>query len=186
MKKMLVRTLAGLTCMSFAPAWAVEGSMSCKVTGNVVVVSEEGKFKQGRSMTSGIKQDDELQLTYSITKQLMKLSLERPNGLVVEFLLLGGVPEQLASAYTLKPSGISARDMLGHRVGIFSDYITADNLVGTYFHLSRYHKNYWHGVLIKDGKEHMWAQTSTLNCRHDKDTLDSALTEFGVNIDTKR
>ena len=58
-------------------AQSAEGSMDCTVTGNVVVASEEGKFKSYSGVQGGVKVNEKVVLTYKVrTLVSQRLTIE--------------------------------------------------------------------------------------------------------------
>ncbi len=77
MKKLLllVVLVASLGCN--AESQSVEGSMDCTVTGNVVVASEEGKFRTYGGIKGDVQVNEKLTLKYQVMKDSFYITLER-------------------------------------------------------------------------------------------------------------
>ncbi len=158
------------------PAWAVIGSMTCKVTGNVVVASEEGKFKQYSGLKDGVKNGEEVKLAYSVSPNSVYIGLERmkENG----FEGLTGIYLAADAKYERSTDGGIIGSRKSEDLSLMPDYIRVSNGIGQEFYLSRYYKSDWHGIYVwLSGPDH-WVHTMTLNCRHNNDQMDTAFKEF--------
>ena len=62
-----------------AYAQSADGAMDCTVTGNVVVASEEGKFKTYSSIEGGVKANEKVILSYTVSSESIYIKLERIN-----------------------------------------------------------------------------------------------------------
>ena len=78
MKKIIF--LALLVASFSCKAQSAEGSMDCTVTGNVVVASEEGKFKSYSSIQGGVKANEKVILTYRVSSNSIYIDLKREQG----------------------------------------------------------------------------------------------------------
>ena len=64
---------------SQAFAQSADGAMDCTVTGNVVVASEEGKFKTYSGIKGGVKANEKLILTYKVSNNSIYIELDPAN-----------------------------------------------------------------------------------------------------------
>ena len=159
-------------------AQSAEGSMDCTVTGNVVVASEEGKFKTYSSMEGGVKANEKVTLNYRVGNNSIYISLERnvkeKSNIIINQYFSTDMPETTAE----KASGgfFIKNSTHNHSISFMPDYIRINNFEE--FVLSRYYKNDWHGVYSDVMPRDLVAQTLTFDCRHSKDNMDEAFKLF--------
>lgn len=161
--------LLSLFITSKAIAQQVNGSMDCKVTGNVVVSSEEGKFKRYSSIKDGSKEGDKLVFRYTIRDSGLFLSLENELTKHIE----------LNTVFDFKDGKLERPKSRGliysapyTEVTFSDDYIRLENPFGKIF-ISRYYKNDWHGIYLMLNAMELTTQTMTINCRHNNDQMET-------------
>ncbi|HQR85615.1 MAG: hypothetical protein B7Y59_10025 [Burkholderiales bacterium 35-55-47] len=161
--------LLSLLITSKAIAQQVNGSMDCKVTGNVVISSEEGKSKRYSSIKDGSKEGDKLTFKYTIRNSGLFLSLENEFTKHIE----------LNTIFDFKDGKLERPKSRGliytgtyNEVTFSEDYIRLENSFGKIF-LSRYYKNDWHGIYLMISAMELTTQTMTINCRHNNDQMES-------------
>lgn len=161
-----------------AHAQSVDGSMVCTVTGNVVVASEEGKFKTYPNIEGGVKANERLILDYRVTNNSIFIELRRDqpgkNTVINDFL---SSSQSDISAEKGKNGGfIFSQANSNHSVSFLPDYIRINQFQELF--LSRYYKNDWHGIYTYVSRPEPFTQTLTLNCRHTNDKMDAAFKLF--------
>ena len=159
-------------------AQSVKGSMNCSVTGNVVVASEEGKFKSYSSIQGGVKVNDRVILEYEVSSNSIYIALKREqvekNSIIVAYL---STTNAETFAEKRKSSGFIVEDLrFQHSVSFLPDYIRIKEF--SEFFISRYYKNDWHGIFSEVHNLEATTQTLTLNCRHTNDKMDAAFKIF--------
>lgn len=176
MKNILILTILFI---SQAYAQSVDGAMDCTATGNVVVSSEEGKFKTYSGLQGGVNVNEVLNLTYSVTNNSIYISLKRDkaeNNIVINSRL--STNDVNTSAEKGKGGGFVLETKFNHSVSFTPDYIRIYEFKE--FVISRYYKNDWHGIYVYVSPLDLSTQTITLNCRHTNDKMDSAFKIFNV------
>ena len=171
--------LIPLTVISIqAFARDVEGSMDCTVTGNVVVSSEEGKFKTYAGLQGGVSKNENLNLSYSVTSNSIYIALKREQA--DKNILLGAFLNSNDSQ-TYAEKGASGGFVLtdsrfNHSVSFLPDYIRINEI--REFVISRYYKNDWHGIYSYVSPLDLSTHTLTFNCRHTRDKMADAFKLF--------
>jgi hypothetical protein len=176
MKKLLILTLFFSTQVF---SQSVDGVMDCTVTGNVVVASEEGKFKTYSGFPGGVKANEKLSLNYRVTNNSIYITLKRDQperNIVIGY---GLSTKDLSTTAEKGPNGgfIVSDSTEGHSISFLPDYIRINDL--DQFSI-RYYKNDWHGIFSSVNTFSSTTQTLTLNCRHTIDKMESAFKIFTV------
>jgi len=175
MKKTLILIIL---FFSQAQAKSVDGAMDCTVTGNVVVASEEGKFKTYSSIEGGVQSNEKLILNYTVTNNSIYIELKRnqaEKNIVINDNLSSIDADTTAQKY--KGGGIVlSQDNRGYSISFFPDYIRVKHIAE--FALSRYYKSDWHGIYSFVDPVGSIIQTLTFNCRHTNDKMDDAFKIF--------
>ena len=166
-------------------AQSVVGVMDCTVTGNVVVSSEEGKFKKYSGIQGGVEVNEKLTLKYEVTNNGIYIGLERNNDkneiIINAYYSLRDAENKFERD---KNGGIIAtQSKYNHGISLLSDYIRITEFRD--FYLKRYYKNDWHGIFSYVDLFNMSTQTVTVNCRHTNDTMDAAFKIFSNNKSSK-
>lgn len=163
---------------SHAYAQVIEGTMDCTVTGNVVVASEEGKFKTYSGTKGGVKANEKVALNYLVSDNSIYIELKRDqveNNIVINFVLSSSNVDTIAEKY--KNNGIVLRqNEYKHSISFLPDYIRIKNFAE--LSISRYYKNDWHGIYSYVNPADATIQALTLNCRHINDKMDAAFQIF--------
>jgi hypothetical protein len=163
---------------SLAHAQSADGSMDCTVTGNVVVASEEGKFKTYSGIKGGVKANEKLILTYKVSNNSIYIELNRvqaENNTVMNAYLSSTAINTIAEKY--KNAGFILTDTnFNHSISFLPDFIRVKDRAE--FFISRYYKNDWHGIYSSVSSWDLTAQTLTLNCRQTDDKMDAAFKIF--------
>jgi hypothetical protein len=176
MKRILF--LLMLTVSFSCNAQSAEGSMDCTVTGNVVVATEEGKFKSYSSIQGGVRVNERVILTYEVRSNSVYIALKRmqvENNTIINAYLSSDNVETKAEKN--KGGGFIVEDSnLHHSVSFLPDYIRIKQF--SEFFISRYYKNDWHGIFSAVHNLDSATQTLTLNCKHTNDKMDAAFKVF--------
>jgi hypothetical protein len=156
---------------------SIKGKMDCRVTGNFVIASEEGKLKQYSGMKDGVELNEQINLIYSASKGSLYASLERPkkqkNNIVINvYFNLDDTETQGEKS----KRGVILKNNLGE-LSFLDDYIRINSLSGSLY-LRRYYKNDWHGIYARIFGPDTFTHTITLDCRHTEDRMEEALTEL--------
>ena len=159
-------------------AQSVEGAMDCTVTGNVVVASEEGKFKKYSGIQGGVEANEKLTFKYDVTGNSIYMGLERKNaqkeGVINAFYSSKDAEVKIERD---KNGGIIFTETnYHHGISFLPDYIRIKEIGEIY--LKRYYKNDWHGIFSYVDLLNMSAHSLTLNCRHINDNMDAAFKIF--------
>lgn len=166
-------------------AQSVVGEMDCTVTGNVVVASEEGKFKTYSGIQGGVEANEKLTLKYDVTSNSIYMGLERNNAkkeVVINAFYISKNAE--IKIERDKNGGIIFTDTkFNHGISFLPDYIRITEF--REFYLKRYYKNDWHGIFSYVDLFSMSAHALTLNCRHINDNMEAAFKIFTSNKSTK-
>jgi hypothetical protein len=166
-------------------AQSVVGSMDCTVTGNVVVASEEGKFKTYSGIQGGVEANEKLTLKYNVTSNSIYMGLERNNDkkqIVINAHYSAGNAD--IKFERNKNGGIIVTDTnFNQGISLLPEYIRITGFKTLY--LTRYYKNDWHGIFSNVDLFDMSAQTLTLNCRHINDNMDAAFKILNNNKSSK-
>jgi hypothetical protein len=161
-----------------AYAQFVEGAMDCTVTGNVVVASEEGKFKTYSAMQDGVKINEKLTLTYNVGIDSVYIALKRAQSdknIVINSFL--STNDSGIVAEKVQGDGIILSHKQSERsISFLPDYIRIKEHKD--FAISRYYKNDWHGIYSYVNPPDSFAHTLTFSCRHTNDKMDSAYKLF--------
>jgi len=158
----------------------VDGAMDCTVTGNVVVASEEGKFKTYNGIQGGVTANEKLTLNYTVFNNSISIVLKRKQA-EQNIVIIGRLSSKdigtSAEKYENKGFGLQ-RSSYGHTKSIqfSSDYIEIKNFGE--FSIRRYYKNDWHGIYSFINLGESTIQTLTLNCRHTDDKMEDAFQIF--------
>jgi len=164
-----------------AYAQSADGAMDCTVTGNVVVASEEGKFKTYSSIEGGVKANEKVILRYTVGSESIYIGLERINA--EKTIIINSFKPFSAVGITAnkgKDGGFILTDTrYDTGISFLPDYIRI-NENGELF-VKRYYKNDWHGIFSNVDYINNSTQTLTLNCRHTNDRMDAAFKMFTGN-----
>ena len=155
-----------------------EGSMDCIVTGNVVVSSEEGKFKTYAGIKGGVTTNEKLNLSYSVMGSSVYIALKREqadkNILVSAYL---DSKNEKIFAERVRAGGLVIRDTeFNHSISFLPDFIRIYEF--RQFKISRYYKNDWHGIYSYVEPFDLSTHTLTFNCRHIIDRMEEAFKIF--------
>jgi hypothetical protein len=152
--------------------------MDCTITGNVVVASEEGKFKTYSSIQGGVKVNEKLILNYRVTNSSFYIELKRDQpGSNIIINAVHSADNRTAITEKLQYGGfIITEPKYNHSISFLPDYIRINEF--REFFISRYYKNDWHGIFSNVDKTDSSTQTLTLNCRHTNDKMDAAFNIF--------
>jgi hypothetical protein len=154
--------------------------MECTVTGNIVVASEDGKFKTYSGLKGGVEANEKLKLNYRATS----------NGFYIELVSVKEGKDVIINSYQSidDPKVDSSRGANGgiiltnterrHGISFLPDYIRI--AVFDVLYLSRYYKNDWHGIYSNVQGPDSYANIFTLNCRHVNDKMDVAQKIFNA------
>lgn len=173
------KTLILITFFSSqAYALSADGLMDCTVTGNVVVASEEGKFKTYSSIQGGVKVNEKLILNYQVTNSSFYIELKRDlPGSNIIINAVHSVDNPTTTTEKLQNGGFIIKDSkYNHSTSFLPDYIRIYSF--REFFISRYYKNDWHGIYSDVNKMDSSTQTLTLNCRHTNDKMDATFNIF--------
>ena len=171
---MKLTTLLLALVLATGSAWAVKGSMSCKVTGNVVVASEEGKFKQYAGFKDDVQQGDELKLEYEVLTDSVEIELAKMDRKPVSWAY---AHQRDAKFERSQNGGIVGDDKLG-TISLFPDYMRTQSGAFGELRMWRYYKSDWHGLYMAYGHREPTGHSMTIDCRHTNDQIDAALKEF--------
>jgi len=167
-----------LTASVISRAQSSEGSMNCTVTGNVVVSSEEGKFKTYSFIQGGVKANEKVTLDYRVDSISIYIALKRnqkeKSSIIYNYLESkhdGTTAEKANGGFFIKESTHN------HSISFMPDYIRINNFGE--FVIRRYYKNDWHGILFNVARDSDFTtQTITFNCRHSNDKMEEAFKIF--------
>lgn len=156
---------------------SADGAMDCTVTGNVVVASEEGKFKTYSSIQGGVKANEKVTLRYTVGSESIYIGLER----LLEDKIISNTYISTSSVDTTaeknKRGGFILTDNRnGNSLSFLPDYVRFKD-IGELF-IRRYYKNDWHGIYSYVNYINNSTQTLTLNCMHINDKMDAAFKIF--------
>lgn len=173
----LLTSLLPLT--SFAQNFA-SGSMDCVVTGNVVISSEEGKFKQFSGFKDGTQVGDRATLEYRVADNGIYLGLggklfEKTNEKTIMNMSISPSIKKESNPTKAKGFHISTDY---EKIWLTEDYISVNTQELGELNMKRYFKNDWHGIYSFYERVGMSAQTTVINCRHTKDDMSSAYEIF--------
>ena len=161
-------------------AQSVDGVMDCTVTGNVVVASEEGKFKTYSGFPGGVKANEKLSLNYRVTNNSIHITLKRDQperNIVIGYRL--STEDLSTTAEKGRNGGFILSDSTeGQSISFLPDYIRIYE--SKEFSIRKYHKNDWHGIFSSVNNFSSTTQTLTLDCRHTIDKMESAFKIFTV------
>ena len=161
-----------------AHAQSADGAMDCTVTGNVVVASEEGKFKTYSSIQGGVKANEKVILRYTVRSNTVYIGLER---LVAEKTII------ISTYKSTDDLNTTAENKRGEGFILTeTKYDTGLSFLPNYIRIKehgelfikRYYKNDWHGIFSDVDYLNNSTQTLTLNCRHTNDKMDAAFKLF--------
>ena len=159
-------------------AQSVGGEMDCTVTGNVVVATEEGKFKTYSGIEGGVEANEKLTLNYSVTSDSIFMGLKRNNP----------KKDTVINAYHYtkdsnikveknQDAGFIVKNIdYNHSISFLPDYIRIYGFRELF--LKRYYKNDWHGIYSNVDNSNSSTHTMTFNCRHTFDNMDEAFKIF--------
>jgi hypothetical protein len=148
------------------------GEMNCTVTGNVVVASEDGKFKQYAGVKDGIKTGDSLKLEYRFATHGAFLGLMRKDAKDEKIITSTYISLGNKGNIKHRKNGLILSEETFGEVSFLQDYIRISNIFGD-FYLSRYYKNDWHGIFINTSVPDLATHTMTFNCRHTFDAMEN-------------
>lgn len=176
--KLLLIQLTVISIQAFAKD--VEGSMDCVVTGNVVVSSEEGKFKTYAGLQGGVSKNENLNLSYSVTGSSIYIALKREQA-DKSILISAFLDSTDSQTYADKgdSGGFVIRESRlnwNRSVSFLPDYIRINEI--REFVISRYYKNDWHGIYSFVSPLDLSTHTLTFNCRHTRDKMADAFKLF--------
>jgi hypothetical protein len=161
-------------------AQSAEGSMDCTVTGNVVVASEEGKFKTYSGMEGGVKVNEKVKLNYRVSSNSIYIGLERnvkeKNIIINQYL---STDDSETTSENANGGFVIESSTYDHSISFQPDYIRISGFRELV--LSRYYKNDWHGIYSFVMTPDPITQTITLDCRSNKDNMDKAFKLFTGN-----
>lgn len=166
----------------------VFGSMDCVVTGNVVISSEEGKFKQYSGFKDGTQVGDRATLEYRVADNGIYLSLggklfEKTNEKTIINMSISSSSKKESNPTKVKGFHISTDY---EKIWLTEDYISVNTQLSGELNMKRYFKNDWHGIYSFYEVVGMSAQTAVINCRHTKDEMNSAYDIFLKFWNTKK
>ena len=149
----------------------IKGEMNCTVTGNVVVSSEEGKFKQYSGYQDGVKSGDNLKFEYNFADHGAYFGLSRrdPKETIINNEYISLKAEKNVER---NKDGLILSGNFNSKISFLQDYIRLSNSRGD-FYLSRYYKNDWHGIFVYVKSWDLSSYTMTVNCRHTNDKMES-------------
>ena len=175
MEKLLILTIFFSTQVF---AQSADGVMDCTVTGNVVVASEEGKFKTYSGITGGVKANEKLILNYQVSNNRIYITLKRdqPDNNIVIAARFSTDDRTITSEKGHNGGFILKESKYNHSISFLPDYIRINEF--RQFSISRYYKNDWHGIFSYVNNPDSSTHTLTLNCRHTSDKMDSAFKIF--------
>jgi hypothetical protein len=157
------------------------GSMDCTVTGNVVVASEEGKFKTYSGIEGGVDANEKLTLSYDVTSDSIFMGLKRNNSKKDTVINAYYSTKDSKTKVERNQDGglILSEKIYNHGVSFLPDYIRIKDFRELF--LKRYYKNDWHGIYSNVDYLNNRTHTLTFNCRHTLDNMDAALKIFTDN-----
>lgn len=176
MKKAIFLILLAASCSSNAQS--AEGWMDCTVTGNVVVASEEGKFKTYAGIQGGVKVNEKMLLTYQVRSNSIYIALKREQAEKNSIITVNLSTDNLDTKAEKNKGGgfIVEESTFQHSISLLPDYIRIKEFNELF--ISRYYKNDWHGIFSAVNNLESSTQTLTLNCRHTNDKMDAAFKVF--------
>ncbi len=154
-----------------------KGEMSCTVTGNVVVSSEDGKFKQYAGFKDGVKSGDPLRLEYSFSNHGAYMALSRNDRKEGSGIISTYIGRERKGNFTIHKNGLILSDGDSEKASFLQDYIRIENIFGELY-LHRYYKNDWHGIFINSMGPDLTSHTMTINCRHNIDSMENIYKAF--------
>ena len=155
--------------------------MSCKVTSQIVVSSEDGKAKQSKSYDDGIVVGDTLEFKLQLS------GLDKPELFATlydmrNFKLMTNAAtsaergEHIASANENGQPSVRYDD--GYtRFFLGTDNFAWENVLGR-LQLFRYYKSDYHGIYVSRWNSHPVTHVFTLDCRTVKDERDAIMAAF--------
>lgn len=161
-----------------AYAQSADGAMDCTVTGNVVVASEEGKFKTYSSIQGGVKANEKVILRYTVRSNTVYIGLQRLDA--EKNIIIGtyiSTDDLTTTAENKRGEGFILTDTRSdNSISFLPDYIRIKEISQLF--IKRYYKNDWHGIYSYVDYFDNSTQTLTLNCRHTNDKMDAAFKIF--------
>jgi hypothetical protein len=166
----------------------VFGSMDCVVTGNVVISSEEGKFKQYSGFKDSTQVGDKATFEYWVGDKNIYLGLggkllEKTNEKTIINTSIATSRKKNSNPTTVKGFHIETEY---EEIWLTEDYISINTSELGDLNMKRYFKNDWHGIYSFYERVSMSSQTATINCRHTKDEMNSAYDIFLKFWNTKK
>jgi hypothetical protein len=162
-------------------AQSVVGEMDCTVTGNVVVATEEGKFKTYSGIEGGVEANEKLTLSYDVTSNSIFLGLKRNNSKKDTVInAYYNTKESKTRVEKNHDGGFIVKEKdYNHSISFLPDYIRINEFRELF--LKRYYKNDWHGIYSNVNNSDSSTHTMTFNCRHTFDNMDEAFKIFTAN-----
>jgi hypothetical protein len=144
----------------------IEGSMDCKITGQVVIQSDEGKSVEYRSM-SGLETGDTIPLRYGV-------EIEPSSEYALAFISLGTLLVQSGSLYNEHYGDEDSFDLYEMSSAIIADGEFLEFFNQTmHVRLERYYKSDWHGIATDYRENSLVRRTMTVDCRQDVNNWDA-------------
>jgi hypothetical protein len=159
-------------------AQSVGGEMDCTVTGNVVVATEEGKFKTYSGIEGGVEANEKLTFSYDVTNNSIFMGLKRNNSkkdTVINAYYYSKDSKTKIEKYKDGGFVVTEKDY-NHSISFLPDYIRINGFRELF--LKRYYKNDWHGIYSNVDNTSSSTHTMTFNCRHTFDNMDEAFKKF--------
>ena len=144
----------------------IHGSMQCKITGQQVIQSDEGKSVEYRTM-NGLETGDTIALRYGVE---IDPSLESASA----FIQLGMLFVQSSSLFNQHYGDENSFDLYEMSSGM----VAAENFLEFFnqtqhVRLERYYKSDWHGIATDYRENSLVRRTMTVDCRQDEDNWDA-------------
>lgn len=162
-------------------AQEVEGRFDCTVTGNVVVGTEEGRFKTHSGYKGGVNVNDKVKLIYKTWQDSLYMSIDRMDAGTNPIVNLYITKSNANTTYEkIKGGGFFVNqktNLFTNGATLKQDYIRIVNATSEVYFL-RYYKNDWQGLFRDLDLVNFLSQTITLNCRHTSDNIDEAVKLF--------
>ena len=149
----------------------LSGNLACTVTGNVLISSEEGKFKEYKGFKDGIKTGDTLNFEYRFSDNTFNMSLKKIDQKIIINTNIFNHDKQLTGS--VNPNGFYVIDKYD-KATLSDDYIRIYSIAYGELIMRRYYKNDWHGMYTNLNHEDMSSLISTINCRQIKDEISYA------------
>ena len=170
MNRFVLLFLLGVSQMTFAyeSEYEAQGEMTCKVKSTQLIEHIEGVTKKYGSYTDGIKTGDSIKIEYGRLSSLPSFSV----------LVTGEKDLQGYSSFSLTKylSKFSSSESNLEFQSPYSRIEFGENKIsvryrGTSFHLTRYYKGDWSGIIIDLTEEDTMIEILTLDCRQNEDDI---------------